>query len=1035
MKKKSSPTCSNVLMNSNLKIGKWLLLLLFLWKYSNGVSQLPDFHVQLLDESNGIETGNISSIIRDKQGFLWMLSGRHLQRFDGQNVKKIETDDEDFLDIATDTSGTIWVTTELGIKRYVNNYVDFRRIKVESPTTDPLRVDPFPNVGSTSEFTQGVAAANKFNKLQVTPDNRIWANARKGLYLYDAQENKFKHHFIPGLSPMIQFYRRIFSRRDYQMYLGDANTLYFYDVKRNTTKVIPFEGVRTVTPFSDNIAWVTNTMLKTYEVNFETETITPIAGLPNVDMKSITPLGKGNYLINTRQGCYKYAGISREFSKAVLYHSGKQLSNEETYADYYDRDGTFWLLCEEGIAFFKPHEHSIGWLRGYSNAGKRWNNNIQAITEDKKGNIWLGTAVGFSKLNLKSGEVRTIQANSKMPDGFRHPWVRSLVFDGKNLVVGASIGEPVIFIPESERFKRLTFPGGSEGSYLRKKFEKDIISGVFTMQNGDHLILGEESCYVLKKDTYRVSEKIFQGTASNIQTVVQERSGNFWMGSYNGLLYVDKSFKTLLYDDRFAPAKLVSSLLVRNDSTVWCGSVGLFEIVRSKNRLTKRLLFPQLRNQAITLLYRDKKSKIWIGADNGLYRFDEKTGKLEWFDVWDNVQNKRFNANSFLEAKDGTLFIGGLNGLNYFNPERIQLREDKLNVIISGVTINQDDSSFTIAAAPKLLNWTQNSVEFQFVTPYFGNAQKLIYRYRLAGLDNGWQMNGRNNKVRFSSLSPNEYAFTVAASVDGIKWYETSTPFKFVISPPFWKKSWFIILCFVAAAVLAYLLFRKRVAVIRKQTDLRERINEMEMRALRAQMNPHFIFNCLNSINRYIVKSDNATASLYLTRFSKLIRLILDNSNSKNVVLSNELEALKLYIEMEGVRFDNKFDYEIILDENVSPDSIEVPSLIIQPYVENAIWHGLLHKETTGSLTIRMSKPEENLLQCVIEDDGVGRAKAMEYRSKSAMNKKSLGMKLTEDRIAILNQNTKANASVEIFDLVGAEGAALGTRVVIKIPV
>ncbi|WP_221392984.1 sensor histidine kinase [Dyadobacter sp. NIV53] len=1000
------------------------MLLLFIWKYSNIMAQLPDFHVQLLDERNGIQTGNITGIIRDKQGFLWLLSARNLQRFDGQNVKKIETDDEDFLDITTDSSGTIWVTTELGIKKYVNNYVDFRRARVESPGADPLRVGP-PDAGPP----------NKFNKLQVTPDNRIWANARKGLYLYEAHDDKFKHYFIPGLSPKIQFYRRIFSRRNYQMYLADVHTIFLYDAKKNTTRVVPFENVRTVTPFSDDVAWVTNSMLITYEVNFRTESVTPVAGLPVVDMKSITPLGNNNYLVNTRQGCYKYNRNSKIFSKAILYHSGKKLPNEETYTDYYDRDSTLWILCEEGIAFFRPREHNIGWLRGYAGAGKKWNNNIHAITEDKNGNIWLGTAGGFTKMNFKTGEVKTIYANAAMPNTFKHPWVRSLVFDGKNLVVGASVGEPVIFIPELETFKRMVFPVGNKGIYLRKKLEKDLISGLLTMQNGDQLILGEESCYVLEKDTYEVSEKIFKGSVNNIQTAVQEKSGNLWMGSYNGLLYVDKGFRTQLYDDQFLPGKLVSSLLIRNDSTVWCGSVGLFEVVRTKNVLRKKSLFPQLRNQTIAILFEDKKGKIWIGADNGLYRFDEKTKKLEWFDGWDNVQNKRFNAHSLLESKDGNVYLGGLNGLNYFNPEKIKTREEKLNVIISGVTINQDDSSFISGAETTQLNWKQNSVEFQFVTPYFGNAQKLIYRYQLIGLDNGWQMNGRNNKVRFSSLSPNEYVFTVAASLDGVKWYETGKRFKFVISPPFWQRAWFIILCVIAAGALAYWIFKKRVTIIRKQTALREKFNEMEMRALRAQMNPHFIFNCLNSINRYIVKNDNATASLYLTRFSKLIRLILDNSNSKNVLLSNELEALKLYIEMEGVRFDNKFDYRIILDENVYPDSIEVPSLIIQPYVENAIWHGLLHKETNGSLLVQISMQGENVLQCIIEDDGIGRAKAMEYRSKSAMNKKSLGMKLTEDRIAILNQDSKTNASVKIQDLVDDSGEAAGTRVVIVIPV
>jgi LytS/YehU family sensor histidine kinase len=212
-------------------------------------------------------------------------------------------------------------------------------------------------------------------------------------------------------------------------------------------------------------------------------------------------------------------------------------------------------------------------------------------------------------------------------------------------------------------------------------------------------------------------------------------------------------------------------------------------------------------------------------------------------------------------------------------------------------------------------------------------------------------------------------------------------------------------------------------------------MSEVEMQALRAQMNPHFIFNCLNSINRYIVKSDQATASLYLTKFAKLIRLILDNSNSKNVILSNELDALKLYIDMEALRFDKKFSYEIKLAEGVPADSIEVPPLIIQPYVENAIWHGLLHMERVGHLKIHISLPSENMLQCVIEDNGIGRARARELKSKSATTKKSLGMKLTENRISLLNRHAQLNASVEIIDLVKEENEAAGTKVILNIPI
>jgi len=238
----------------------------------------------------------------------------------------------------------------------------------------------------------------------------------------------------------------------------------------------------------------------------------------------------------------------------------------------------------------------------------------------------------------------------------------------------------------------------------------------------------------------------------------------------------------------------------------------------------------------------------------------------------------------------------------------------------------------------------------------------------------------------------------------------------------------------ISAEAKAKLEQEKRMAEL-ELTQTKQRQAEIEMRALRAQMNPHFIFNSLNSINKYILKSDHVNASRYLTRFAKLIRLILDNSNSKEVALSDELNALRLYIEMESLRFTSKFEYDIRVAENISTDTLQVPPLIIQPYVENAIWHGLLHKEAGGRLTIGIKMTSENMLQCTIEDNGIGRKRANELKSKSATNNKSLGMKLTEERIIMLNQYTSLNASISILDLENDSREATGTKVILTIPV
>ena len=211
---------------------------------------------------------------------------------------------------------------------------------------------------------------------------------------------------------------------------------------------------------------------------------------------------------------------------------------------------------------------------------------------------------------------------------------------------------------------------------------------------------------------------------------------------------------------------------------------------------------------------------------------------------------------------------------------------------------------------------------------------------------------------------------------------------------------------------------------------LQHQLSELKLEALRAQMNPHFIFNALNSINRYIIRSDKETASDYLVKFSKLMRLILENSKSTSIPLQSELEALRLYVEMELLRFDNKFDFKLQVDETINRDQIFIPPLVLQPYVENAIWHGLLNKEASGSVKIEIKKIETDKLFCVIEDNGVGRVRAAELRSKTLGSSKSFGTQITKERINMLNGDGQ---NFRIIDLYDAQNNPSGTRVEIML--
>lgn len=244
---------------------------------------------------------------------------------------------------------------------------------------------------------------------------------------------------------------------------------------------------------------------------------------------------------------------------------------------------------------------------------------------------------------------------------------------------------------------------------------------------------------------------------------------------------------------------------------------------------------------------------------------------------------------------------------------------------------------------------------------------------------------------------------------------------------------WFWVLLTMGFAAGASFLVRWRIDKKRKEEYLKaefdKKLASVEMHALRAQMNPHFIFNCLNSIDYYILKSETENASEYLNRFSRLIRLILQNSRSKSVNLRDELDALRLYIEMESLRFDRQFDYEVKVDKDLNLEEVTIPPMILQPYVENAIWHGLMQKKGRRRLELIITR-ENSHLYCVIQDNGIGREAAMALRSKSAGRRKSMGMQITSDRIGMISKD----AIVRVEDLRDPEGVPSGTRVELEIP-
>jgi len=306
------------------------------------------------------------------------------------------------------------------------------------------------------------------------------------------------------------------------------------------------------------------------------------------------------------------------------------------------------------------------------------------------------------------------------------------------------------------------------------------------------------------------------------------------------------------------------------------------------------------------------------------------------------------------------------------------------------------------------------------------------YYYKLEGAMNDWQQN-ENGHLPFYNVSPGTYTLVVRGSDSTDPGRDNQDSVLIKVQPYWWQTNLFRFLVFSAMVLVIALFVRRRIVNIREEAAIKQRMAEMEMIALRSQMNPHFIFNSLTSIENFMMQNEKRLASIYLNKFARLIRAILDSSRSELVPLSHELETLKLYVDLEQLRFNHQFTFTTEIDPRLVNDDTYVPALLLQPYVENAIVHGLAHS----------TKPERKIevdvflkgdfIYYLVNDNGIGRKLSAYYNAQNKPNHQSVGLDISKERIQVFNSRQGAQGGVTITDLYDPDGTPTGTSVEIRI--
>lgn len=535
---------------------------------------------------------------------------------------------------------------------------------------------------------------------------------------------------------------------------------------------------------------------------------------------------------------------------------------------------------------------------------------------------------------------------------------------------------------------------------FQKKYTRPPeLFGCFQTGSSGYWFYGSQGLYKLfNNELANDSIKNMPVKSLYITKIISDKKGNIWVATQGkGLLLCHYEKEQLVLEKSYGsknglPSDIALSVLVDKNDNVWVGDYMSISV----------LLNP--------------------GKDEQLISFNEKDGLLAAY----------YQTLKLEQEHNGNIWGLTSMGAVLFHPDSITINDLPPVLLISEIAVSGTAENFSAKTAP-VFSYRNNSLQFNYTAVCLTDPTKIRYAYRIKELDSDWVYTN-NRVVGYNFLRPGKYTFELMACNNNNVWTKQSLQYSFTIRYPFWQTWWFRLLIILLAMVFIAAVFRIRMKSFKAKADIKQQLAELEAKAIRAQMNPHFIFNSLNAIQETIVTEKVDAAYDYLSRFSKLLRMVLDNSEKNFITLNSELETINLYLSLEALRFSQSFSYTIETKEELEKDDIYIPPLLLQPFVENAIWHGLINKEGDKKLSLRFDE-KDGYLECVIEDNGVGRKKAAEIKNSKigAARFESKGTKLALQRIEVLNREQAGSASIETIDLYDEAGNAAGTRVIVRL--
>jgi len=1028
--------------------------------------QKDNYRAVLWTSADGLSLGKKNKMLKDINGFLWIISPAGLNRFDGSNFKIYSTDKNTpgsidgfySFSLVEDSLHNIWIGTNKGLSRYDIKKDTFKNFPSTVLSDNAASsIIPF---WATRDELYCIEAGHQVTVYNIHSfEKKILATIDKNgpainkitipQSIYDAGSNSIwilsgAYGVAGGGLLQVSLSEKKIRRYEWPCFKNIPDHPHYsygmcYDPKRRSIWINNIEGLLEFTLHDKQfhaIAACNEIMnLENYEM---------IAGI-GLD-------GQGKVLLHRyTKGIIIFDPITQTVQPLFTDPGLQRKVSDENMSIYCDRDGMIWCgyLPTKGMYQMIPFSSCVRRIPIHS--GQQINQSfIQVIhmALADQGQIWVSTRDGPHILDPLSNSLKRL-GQQDFP-GLKGRNVIPLGMDNSHQKAWLHTMDPGAFY-EMDLQTRV----------CRKMSVKDInhqeITNIYldpptiSHYKKGLIFLADQGIYTVNSDSAVVQQVLaFSYQVSNMAVAAEKRIFLRVYYANTNLSYYETNGKWVQTATPLDSIEWSCIYYDTSNQSYWAG--GLKQLLHfDKNfRLLRRYGekdgFPGI---DVMSIIKDNGGNIWFNNSQGhISQVNAKTGILTVLSERDgyNKQNFLWQTPHFKD-ESGNLYFAGITGIDQVRPGQLDSFPPS-TVYLQSLDVNQQPLSpgTGINDLETLsLKYFQSLITLETgVIDYFSKGKSSI-RYKLEGINDNWHYAPAHYSIRFEKLPPGKYKLVIQASSSGNNFNGPQKSLMILVSPAFWNTWWFRVMASLCLVGAIYGLIRFRVKEKfrlqlersekdKQLADMRQTTAELEMQALRSQMNPHFIFNSLNSINRFILQNNSTLASEYLTKFSRLVRLILQNSQAHLITLESELESLQLYLELESLRFNYHFGYKISVSPDLDMSVLKIPPLIIQPYAENAIWHGLMHKEEKGRLDIEISQ-ETDYLFLKIADDGVGRKKSADISTQTATRHKSMGLQITADRIAMIHLKDSKETAVRVIDLVASDGSAAGTEVIIKIPI